>query len=400
MPEQYVLPTAAAWNRLGNAVAIVERGQSGANLGLPGLPPAGVRFGKVVTALPEEDYPYVVEVRPCYVDGTIPPDVATDGSADVYLTWAWPLPATWENLPAAVDDVLAWLPIPTEAVQVNSTYVVGIILTEMDFATWLRALPGYNAADDTQLLGHVDDVIQWVTGTVTDIPFDTGMRLYVRHDELGTGAIGTWADQSGNSNDLTQAVAANQPSIIGNVLNGYPVVDWDGANDVIETPANTLTQFGPSDSFTIGMVVRFNALSDSYILARIDTTTGRFWFRLLLNSTGVVDFNLVNQDNGSQSVSTAALSSSTWYRLVAIYENGSFSIYVNNSLADSATYTGGGAAGADNLALQVGGGDGGSYDPDTDAPDMQIAELRVYARALSSTVRAALDSFWTTEFSL
>lgn len=45
------------------------------------------------------------------------------------------------------------------------------------------------------------------------------------------GSVSNWADQSGNGNDATQATAVNQPTNPGGVLNGQPVVRFDGTND-------------------------------------------------------------------------------------------------------------------------------------------------------------------------
>jgi len=43
--------------------------------------------------------------------------------------------------------------------------------------------------------------------------------------------VGTWPDQSGNGNDLTQATAAKKPLYKVNIQNGKPAVLFDGSDD-------------------------------------------------------------------------------------------------------------------------------------------------------------------------
>lgn len=49
----------------------------------------------------------------------------------------------------------------------------------------------------------------------------------------------TWYDQSGNSRNLTQTTAADQPSIVSlgaiNTVNGKPAIKTDGVNDVLSS---------------------------------------------------------------------------------------------------------------------------------------------------------------------
>ena len=50
-------------------------------------------------------------------------------------------------------------------------------------------------------------------------------------------AIGTWADRSRSGNDATQATEANKPTYRTNILNGNPVVRFDGTNDSLTSNA-------------------------------------------------------------------------------------------------------------------------------------------------------------------
>lgn len=74
-----------------------------------------------------------------------------------------------------------------------------------------------------------------VTGTHIEIP--AGAVLWFDASKI-TGlndgdAVGTWNDSSGNGYDATQATADNKPIYKTNIINGYPVVRFDGSNDVL-----------------------------------------------------------------------------------------------------------------------------------------------------------------------
>lgn len=47
--------------------------------------------------------------------------------------------------------------------------------------------------------------------------------------------VASWTDMSGNGYHSTQATAANRPIFVENVLNGQPVVRFDGNNDYLQT---------------------------------------------------------------------------------------------------------------------------------------------------------------------
>lgn len=47
--------------------------------------------------------------------------------------------------------------------------------------------------------------------------------------------VASWTDMSGNGYNSTQANAANRPIFVENVINGQPVVRFDGSNDYLQT---------------------------------------------------------------------------------------------------------------------------------------------------------------------
>lgn len=45
--------------------------------------------------------------------------------------------------------------------------------------------------------------------------------------------VGTWTDSSDNANDATEGTEANKPTFVTGVINGLPVVRFDGVNDIL-----------------------------------------------------------------------------------------------------------------------------------------------------------------------
>jgi hypothetical protein len=67
------------------------------------------------------------------------------------------------------------------------------------------------------------------------IPFpvpSSGLKLWLRAD-LGvtssSGAVSSWADLSGNGNDLGQVVSGSRPTLVSNVINGQPGISFPGS---------------------------------------------------------------------------------------------------------------------------------------------------------------------------
>lgn len=84
----------------------------------------------------------------------------------------------------------------------------------------------------------------------------SGLQMWLDADAItglsDSDPVSTWSDQSGNSNDATQATGANQPLYKTNIVNGKPVVRFDNTNDGMTTP---LTLANP---YTIVYVGNFN----------------------------------------------------------------------------------------------------------------------------------------------
>lgn len=65
--------------------------------------------------------------------------------------------------------------------------------------------------------------------------------------------VSVWADQSGRNNNATQPTATQRPSLVPAVINGHPVVRFDGANTALQIADAASLQWG-TDDYTIEIV--------------------------------------------------------------------------------------------------------------------------------------------------
>lgn len=115
-----------------------------------------------------------------------------------------------------------------------------ISFKEVQYLREIRAQLDPGLEEGLTFIAEIDNI----TGggfTPDDLP---DLELWARADTL-TGLsdddpIQTWPDESGKGNDLTQATSGKRPLYKINVLNGRPVVRFDGVDDVLEaTPGIT-----------------------------------------------------------------------------------------------------------------------------------------------------------------
>ena len=64
-----------------------------------------------------------------------------------------------------------------------------------------------------------------------DLTVKDGLQFWLKADAGVTatgGKVSVWKDQSGKGNDASQADAGSQPALVSGVINGKPVVRFDG----------------------------------------------------------------------------------------------------------------------------------------------------------------------------
>ena len=135
------------------------------------------------------------------------------------------------------------------------------------------------------------------------------------------GFVVTWYDQSGNSNDATQATAASQPKIVsaGTYLGE---VDFDGTDDYLET-SGTVSFTQPTTAFTV-------VNNDVTFFGGIATLAPD------INTTSVWSVFVANTNNAAQ-LSSAYLPSSTGSHPINTYV---LSTFLTNSTASKFWFDG------------------------------------------------------------
>jgi hypothetical protein len=76
------------------------------------------------------------------------------------------------------------------------------------------------------------------------------------------GAIARWQDKSGNGRHLTQATIASRPLFQPSQLNGFPVVTFDGSNDMLANSAAGSNGVGDFSIFYVARTITAGASED------------------------------------------------------------------------------------------------------------------------------------------
>lgn len=112
---------------------------------------------------------------------------------------------------------------------------------------------------------------QWAAAHFGDdafrIPRNSDLKLWLRADRIigaaDGAAIESWSDVDSPSRIvLDQAIAANQPTYRGNVVNGKPVMRFDGVDDFMEDGAGFPLTFDFGDRYSV------------FVVAKLDSTGG------------------------------------------------------------------------------------------------------------------------------
>ena len=121
-------------------------------------------------------------------------------------------------------------------------------------------------------------LVQW-----PQLESGTAATTYVANTTTAGGIIASWADQSGNGNDATEATQAEMPLVLADALDGYAGAVFDGVDDLLT--------LGTAITTTSGLEVWF-VLQPSDLSAQVT----------ILNGSSVADRFLWQQDDGGMDV--------------------------------------------------------------------------------------------------
>lgn len=208
-------------------------------------------------------------------------------------------------------------------------------------------------------------------------PNRNGLVLWLAADKqtgLNDGdPVGTWTDFSGQGNHATQATAAKKPLYKTNILNGRPVMRFDGVDDELAPATITAARF------TIFCVVK--ATSQNYISPFHSLTSGGFimevgYWRLSRGNTIVL---------GNTTLAGAGFNVMT-----GISADSGYTLF-QNGVDVSQAYSEAGFTNPDTIG-------GSAYA--TAFLNGDIAEVLVYNRALSTAERQFEENRLLTKYAL
>lgn len=210
-----------------------------------------------------------------------------------------------------------------------------------------------------------------------------GMMVWFEADAI-TGlndgdAVSTWPDSSSNGSDLTQSTGSNKPVYKTGIVNGRPVVRFDGTDDKMATEA--LTQAQPITSF---------------VVARTNAPAGGSHHTLWSNGSGGIQHYLTLTDGFHSMWGGSALTGTTdrtqgWHVFEAVY-NGASSVGAIDGITDPAV----GNVGAGDFsasALQVGTNNASFLGGD-------VAEVILYDSELSADDREAVRGYLLLKYGI
>jgi hypothetical protein len=186
-----------------------------------------------------------------------------------------------------------------------------------------------------------------------------------------------WNDLSGNARNLSQTTTNNQPAYNSVTLNGKPTITFDGTNDTLRTAAWTLNQ--PYHTFAVARFESVFTASSSIMTHNIGgSRSGEMRYA---NSATLPSFFCGTAI--AVSVEAGVREAFNGYDALA---NGVSSSFTAKSFSTT------GNAGINNSnALSVASG-GGIASPG-DWANLSIAEIIIYARALSSSETATVRNY-------
>lgn len=222
-------------------------------------------------------------------------------------------------------------------------------------------------------------------------PGDPALAYWLKADSLALGdgsAVSTWGKSSTAGSDATQASAAAQPTFHLGVLNGNPVVRFDGADDVLNT-TGVIPATGADPRTILAVVTNTTdapAINYRHVVhygsGATDQAYGLASKTLPAQTGGGTNWGNHYWANGFSS----GLAASTDPTLATIIYDGTTDSFFGN----------GQALGSKTFALNTGSGDSlsiGSRRANGEHFQGDIAEIIIFNEALGSDDRAAVEQY-------
>ena len=228
-----------------------------------------------------------------------------------------------------------------------------------------------------------------ITQLFGQLPVTTNLQLWLKADagvtKDGSNNVSTWSDQSGNAHHADQSTSASQPLWVDNVLNGKPVIRFDGNSDLMTTDIT-----GPGGTeFTFFVVAKSNG---QRIISYNDGSD------YVLYSYPAPNNFIISNDGGAYGGLNSGTNNPVAFqvscaRYIANTANG-MQTFVNGALLAQRTSAN---IVLPTVPLQLGSYPGGGA---TELINGDVAEIIVYNRSLTDIEREQVENYLTQKYPL
>jgi hypothetical protein len=217
------------------------------------------------------------------------------------------------------------------------------------------------------------------------IPTDiTGLKLWLKADSLALSdgaAVTSWTDSSGLGN---HAVTGDAPTFKTNIVNGLPIVRFNGSSNYLDSPASASLS-----ALTVFVVAKRSASAGTYTMVGAHTSGGGLQFRMESSDS----LGLLNEGIASIGTSSGTVSPSVFNLLHADLTNASaYHFFINNVAAGNSTT---GVSLSTGQLIRI-----GMTDSSTERMNGDIAEIVLYDSVLNSTDRTAIAGYLLGKYAL
>lgn len=210
---------------------------------------------------------------------------------------------------------------------------------------------------------------------------------------LADGAtVATWPDRSGNGFNATQATEANKPLYKVNIINGRPVVRFDGTNDTMALTGGALDIVRNVSGATIFAVVKSTGAAQNgrvVFFANNVAATSRLSLHQSVAPNWEAIYRRLDADAADTLTDGAANTSPHVLSLVRDYAAATATLYVDggSGTTDATANTAGSTSDTASANAQIGASSAAGGNP---FPG-DIAEVIIYNRALTTAERKSIE---------
>lgn len=229
--------------------------------------------------------------------------------------------------------------------------------------------------------------------------FGSNLKLWIKADSLSLSdgdPVTSWADLSGNSYNFSEAT--NPPTYKLNIVNGKPVVRFNGTNNFM-TSAGKLSQVATATAYSFWVVYTLRANPPNNFTGANVYKDAAIWTEAVEQNGGLYVRNASGTVYGAYQIYPAALdtvgpiTNGTFYLHQARLDTGNIYYSVNGG-AESTTASGSQVFYASGFIL-IG------KCPDTSSfPQMDLAELVIVNAAGDATSRTQMAAYFNSRYSL